>query len=201
MALNSNYPGGITRYLRMCCERVPVALMFRLIGVRASVDGSQMKIVRHAFVAAVLALALIGCGGSSTVSGSQAAAAAIGSEVRDGKFAFVVNHVETGKPVAGDPSNEYLQSKAKGEFVIVHLKVTNIGDKAQGFFVANQKLIAGGKTFEADAMASLSASQGDINPGLSTNVSIAFDVPVGTVPDAIELHDSMLSGGAKVNLK
>lgn len=159
-----------------------------------------MKIVRQMLVAAALALALVGCGGASTVSGSRAAAAAMGTEVRDGKFAFVVSNVETGKPVAGDPTNEYLQSKAKGEFVIVHVKVTNIGDKAQGFFVANQKLIAGGKTFEADSMASLSAAQGDINPGLSTDVSIAFDVPVGTVPEAIELHDSMLSGGAKVKL-
>ncbi|VFA96619.1 Telomeric repeat-binding factor 2 [Nocardia cyriacigeorgica] len=40
-----------------------------------------------------------------------------------------------------------------------------------------------------------------INPGNSVDVTIVFDVPVDTVPAALELHDSMFSGGAKVALR
>jgi hypothetical protein len=41
----------------------------------------------------------------------------------------------------------------------------------------------------------------NLNPGLGiANTMVAFDVPVGSVPDAIELHDSAFSGGATVSL-
>jgi hypothetical protein len=40
-----------------------------------------------------------------------------------------------------------------------------------------------------------------VNPGLEIEPSVAFDVPVGTVPDGIYLHDSGLSGGVMVNLR
>lgn len=38
-----------------------------------------------------------------------------------------------------------------------------------------------------------------INPGLAIDTALAFDVPVGTVPDGIQLHDSAFSGGVTVN--
>ena len=41
---------------------------------------------------------------------------------------------------------------------------------------------------------------GDINPGNSIQVELAFDVPPGTNPAELELHDSMFSGGISVRL-
>jgi hypothetical protein len=40
----------------------------------------------------------------------------------------------------------------------------------------------------------------DINPGNSIQVQAAFDVPPGTQPAELELHDSMFSGGVKLQL-
>ncbi len=51
------------------------------------------------------------------------------------------------------------------------------------------------------AVTSLPSSlAGDINPGNAIQVKAAFDVPPGTVPSELEVHDSMFSGGATVRL-
>jgi len=38
----------------------------------------------------------------------------------------------------------------------------------------------------------------DINPGNSIDATASFDLPVGTPPGEIELHDSAFSGGVEV---
>jgi hypothetical protein len=104
---------------------------------------------------------------------------------------------------AGDLSNPYEIVDAQGEFIILTLSVTNIGDRSQSYFGANQKLIdAAGREYEANSTADLWANKGtgDINPGNSIQVEAAFDVPPGTQPAELEVHDSMFSGGAKVRL-
>ena len=129
----------------------------------------------------------------------------IGQEVRDGKFGFVVTGVETGITTLGD--NPYLQKDALGQFVLVSVTVTNVSDRAQSYFGSNQKLIdEQGREFENDAMAAINleaetAIGGDINPGLSQNITIVFDIPVDAVPATLEVHDSMFSGGAEISLR
>jgi hypothetical protein len=44
------------------------------------------------------------------------------------------------------------------------------------------------------------SAMGEINPGNSIQVRVPFDVPPGTRASALELHDSMLSGGVSVRL-
>lgn len=132
---------------------------------------------------------LTGCSMDSNDSGgsggadSSGSAASIGQPVRDGKFEFVVTKVDN-----------------LGGVINVHLQVTNIGNEAQYFSSGNQKLLAGGKTFESDMWESSGTTMDELNPGLSAQGVLAFKVPPGTVPDAVELHDSMFSQGAKVNL-
>lgn len=129
----------------------------------------------------------------------------IGQEVRDGKFGFVVTGVETGITTLGD--NPYLQKDALGQFVLVSVTVTNVSDKAQSYFGSNQKLIdIQGREFENDAMAAINleaetAIGGDINPGLSQNITIVFDIPADAVPATLEVHDSVFSGGAEISLR
>lgn len=151
----------------------------------------------------------------TSADGGAAAAAApaetkssnpgIGEEARDGKFGFVVTGIETGLPTIGD--NPYLQKDAEGQFILVHVEITNTSDKPQTYFGSNQTLIdTKGREFKNDAMAAVnlnpeSAIGGDINPGITRKTTIVFDIPADATPKEIEVHDSMLSGGATISLQ
>ncbi|MGM7645830.1 DUF4352 domain-containing protein [Nocardia sp. JW2] len=162
------------------------------------------------FLLAVLALfggcaALIGGAANEVAKSEQArsVAAPAGTEVRDGKFAFTVTRVDPPVRTVGD--NPYLQKTAQGEFVLVHVEVTNVGDVAQQYFGANQKLIdAQGREFANDTSAEINVNDelvAEINPGNKISMVLAFDVPTGTDPAAVEFHDSAFSNGARVALK
>ncbi|MGY5884945.1 DUF4352 domain-containing protein [Modestobacter lacusdianchii] len=128
----------------------------------------------------------------------------IGEPAADGKFNFVVNGVDCSATELGD---QYLSTTAQGQFCVVDLTVSNIGDKAQSFFGDNAKLFnAEGQEFSADSEAAIyladsSSLYEEINPGNSLNSKVVFDVPAGTTPTAIELHDSAFSGGVTVDLQ
>ncbi|MGW5451000.1 DUF4352 domain-containing protein [Nocardia sp. NPDC003979] len=162
------------------------------------------------FLLAVLALfggcvALIGGAANEVAKSEQArsVAAPAGTEVRDGKFAFTVTQVDPPVRTVGD--NPYLQKTAQGEFVLVHVEVANVGDVAQQYFGANQKLIdAQGREFANDTSAEINVNDelvAEINPGNKISVVLVFDVPTGTDPAAVEFHDSAFSNGARVALK
>lgn len=153
--------------------------------LRAGKDFALMKFA-HIFGALLAVLLLSSCstGASSTKSDTSVPTAGIGSPVRDGKFEFVVKSVDTSDP----------------GLIHVHLTVTNIGSEAQHWSSGNQKLLSGGKEFESDLWETEGSSMDELNPGLSAEAVLGFKVPPGTVPDAIELHDSMFSQGATVSL-
>lgn len=171
--------------------------------------------------AAVLALVAIGSIGgnekgteanssstTSTVSMSEPSKSALepatdedapapaGSTVRDGKFEFQVLGVERSATKEGI----FKPEQAKGEFFIVHLRVTNIGDDARSFSASSQHLIVNGNKYDATSSISDENWMEDINPGLGIEASVTFDIPPGAVPEAIECHDSMFSGGALLAL-
>lgn len=127
----------------------------------------------------------------------------LNTAARDGKFEFKVTKVQTGVKSIGD---EYLNQKAQGQYVLITVTVTNIGDKPQTMFDSNQKLTdAQGRTFSPDSGAAIYMKDNDIwmkeiNPGNTMTGTLVFDMPVGAKPASIELHDSMFSGGTKVSL-
>jgi hypothetical protein len=127
----------------------------------------------------------------------------IGQEVRDGKFAFVVNSIDRSK-TAGDPSNEFETVTAQGEFINVHLTVSNVGDRTQSFSASNQKLSIGGNEFSANDSAAMwtQSANVDINPGNNIQAVASFDVPANNADNGIlTVHDSPFSGGAKIGLQ
>ena len=129
--------------------------------------------------------------------------AGIGQKVRDGKFVFVATSVDQSK-TAGDPSNQVETVTAQGEFVNVHLNVSNVGDQAQSFFASNQKLQIGDKQFSANDTAAMwiGSMTLEINPGNSIQAVVSFDVAPGTSNDGVlTVHDSTSSGGAKISLQ
>ena len=54
-----------------------------------------------------------------------------GSAVRDGRFEFHVGRVERLKTVGDPTGNPYMTATAQGEFIVVTMSVTNIGNQAQ----------------------------------------------------------------------
>jgi hypothetical protein len=128
----------------------------------------------------------------------------IGKEYRDGKFAFTVTKVKKGVKRIGD---QYFGSTAQGQYILIHVTVENIGDKARTFTAGNQTLYdTKGRKFDADDGATVMMGEKSrsfleqINPGNSVKGIVIFDVPRGIRLKAIELHDSLFSGGVTVPL-
>ncbi|MBM7458150.1 DUF4352 domain-containing protein [Rhodococcus coprophilus] len=136
---------------------------------------------------------------------AEESSATMNMPVRDGKFEFVVTGVEAGLTSLGD--NPFLAEDAQGQFVIVTMTVSNIADEPKGLSPSNQKLIdAQGRSFSPDTAAALNLDSDvtfwdEINPGNTVTMPLVFDMPVDAVPSAIELHDSMFSGGVTVSLR
>jgi hypothetical protein len=118
----------------------------------------------------------------------------MGQEVIDGKFAFIVNQVET-SPTFG-------QTRAQGVYFVVSMAVRNVGTEAQFFMMSAQKLKdSAGREYSAGFMDPPFLEEvNNINPGLQVSVKLAFDVPPGTKPTQILLHESESSQGVPVNL-
>ena len=137
---------------------------------------------------------------SETETATESPTAASGSEATDGGLTFAV----TGVDVA--PSVQYqdapVEKTAQGEFVIVHMTVTNTGAEPATFLGTYQKLNAGGITYYIDDEATFYVGGGlaELPPGGQADVSVAFDVPPGTTPESIELHADPMGAGVQVPL-
>lgn len=132
----------------------------------------------------------------ATSTAKPDAPAPAGSSVRDGKFEFQVLGVERGVTQIDDAFSPEI---AKGEFFIVKLRVTNVGDEARSFSSTSQKLLINGNEYKATSIMNNGWME-DINPGLGIETQAVFDIPPGAQPTAIECHDSMFSGGASLAL-
>jgi hypothetical protein len=132
------------------------------------------------------------------------AVAAIGTKVRDGKFEFVVAGVE--HPGKTFPGKLHTLLTARGEFVIVRVDVTNIGDEAKPLDYKSQFLLSDkGQTLEPSSATLLTRDALEfvqqINPGNTLKgAPVLFDVAPGTKIVNIELHDTSCSQGVKVRL-
>ena len=141
---------------------------------------------------------------SAAAQPAEPATPGIGEPAADGDFSFVVSGVDCSLTEIG---NEYFGTKAQGQFCVVSVAVTNIGDTPGTFFGDNTTLLnAQGQQFAADIEAAIYLEESaslleEINPGNTLNSKVVFDVPAGTTPTAIELHDSAFSGGVTVSLQ
>jgi hypothetical protein len=139
--------------------------------------------------------------GSETITTSESPTnAPSAGAVTDGNFSFQVTDVETAPSVKSQDTPA--EKTAQGQFLIVHMSVTNTGAMSATFLGTLQKLKAGGTMYSIDdeATAILHGTVADTNPGDNTDVAVAFDVPAGTTPDAIELHGDPTTPGVEVPL-
>ena len=115
-------------------------------------------------------------------SSAAPAAAGIGTPVRDGKFEFVVQSVAPGVQTLG---NQYINTTAQGEFILVTVKVTNTSDQPQTFSGSNCKAFDNaGRQLAPSTTAAIYLPDSNslytpINPGNSVVGTLVFDVPVG----------------------
>ncbi len=117
----------------------------------------------------------------------------------------------SGKAIAGitaavadvtDPEFPDLQKAAQGEFVLVKMTVKNVGADPQTFFASFNTLSDGTTEYQADdeAWIYLGNTLADLSPGDAIDTAVVFDVPVGTDPESVELHDGPFSEGVTVGL-
>jgi hypothetical protein len=140
-----------------------------------------------------------GPGSSATPTNPPTAPAATGDAI-DGPLSFTVHGIEVGSTVV--MSDAPLEKTAVGEYIVVHMTVTNVGADPTSFVATFQTLHAGGAPYPLDdeATAYLEGTLAGLEPGDSADVSIAFDVPPGTPAEAIELHADPGTPGAQVPL-
>ena len=105
----------------------------------------------------------------------------LGKPVRDGKFEFVVSSWDATTSTA-------------------FLTVTNIGDRPQSVAVSAQYLLdKADRKFEPEFDWTSDLALADLNPGQAVSGSLSY-ILSGAVPDRMELHDSIFSGGVDVPL-
>ncbi|MDN5402825.1 MAG: DUF4352 domain-containing protein [Lactococcus sp.] len=114
----------------------------------------------------------------------------IGQDVTVGKVVYRVDS----KEVADTVGNEYLNSTAKGKFLVLNVTVTNNGDKAVTVTDDFFKLYKGKTEFKADTTATMYANQAangdsaafflqELNPESTLSGKVIFDVSEDTISD------------------
>lgn len=92
--------------------------------------------------------------------------------------------------------------EADGGRVVVNLTVTNVGDAPATFLATLQTLKADGAVYHIDDEATFALGGGvaELAPGDDADVALAFVVPAGTVPAAVDLHADPVSPGVELSL-
>ncbi|RLJ90166.1 DUF4352 domain-containing protein [Planococcus citreus] len=133
---------------------------------------------------------------TETADTEEVKVAGIGEEVQVGDATFIINSIETADQVG--PS--MLPETASGKYVVLDVTYTNGGNEAVMVDTSFFKLKLGEKTYEADAMASISGNQQEdgtiqnaflaeeINPDSEVTGKVVFDVN----PDVAESEDLQL---------
>jgi hypothetical protein len=81
------------------------------------------------------------------------------------------------------------------------MTVKNIGDGVRTVYCQNQVLTdLRGKTYVDAVPVGAGDDPMDIKPGKQVDIRCAFDVPVGTLAGAVEVHDQAYSTGATVKV-
>jgi hypothetical protein len=110
-------------------------------------------------------------------------------DASNANMTFLVTALDSATTVTS-PTDASQTQNAQGQFIIVSMEVTNTGTQPAQYSAGLQKLIVGGTLYDPDPQASsyLGGVDEALAPGDQVHTVIVFDVPSGTVPDAIELH-------------
>lgn len=146
-----------------------------------------------------------------TASTQAPAAPGLNQQANDGKIGFTATAFKCGVPQIEQPGDQYgtFTTSAKAPYCVLSLSMKGIGNQAQNFDDDAQYLYAtNGTQYSADDDATFDANSSDsnctlspgINPGVTLDCSLVFDVPTGVSISYAKLHDSAASGGVRVDL-
>lgn len=130
----------------------------------------------------------------------EAEHAGVGEPAPDGQFTFTVNELDCGQTrLEGEFQ---MTEEAEGQWCVLDLTVENTGDEARSLSASEQYLYDDqDRRFSADIPTALDTPiYEQVNPGLSMQGKLYFDVPQDFQPQLAELHDSPLSAGVLVDL-
>ena len=153
----------------------------------------------------IVAAPLSACAARPTVTATPSAGGtSTAGFVGDGDLAFEVTDVEQ-RDIAGDPAAPGYFVTAKGVYVVISLRIRNVGNRPVTLVDSDQTLVdATGRSFATDRAANIydnrEVPSTRIVPGGELRVRLAFDVPVGTQPREIVLRESASSAGVVVAL-
>ena len=140
---------------------------------------------------------------SPAASGATSTATSPGI-FRDGNIEFAVLNTECGNETINDPSGGQ-PAQADGQFCYVAVRAKNMGTTSRTLRLEDQKIFASdNKEYPADseAWSRLPANDkqlfSEIRAGSQAEGTIIFDIPKGTTPTRVKLHESQSSGGVTI---
>ncbi len=150
-------------------------------------------------VIVVMSLLVWSCGQAAT---KEPVIVPYGEQAVDGQFTFEVSGFECGIDSAGEG---FIKTEARGTFCFLDLLITNTGVEGRRFFSAAQRLLDDQDrklepSVEATLLVNADEMNEELNPGLSLEVTVVFDVDAAATIDSATLHDGPLSGGVTVAL-
>ncbi|UGT60151.1 serine/threonine-protein kinase [Nocardia asteroides] len=162
---------------------------------------ATIVIVIAPFAVAAGCLALIAAGTPDEAERTPPTVQESLGPARDGKFEFLVTKVESGVARIG-------LETASGAYTVVRMDIRNISDEPKWYTPFGQKLIdSTGQAHDQDTTATAwhSTQQGygysfELAPAGSGSTILVFDLPSGTAPAYLELHDFAFSDGVTVGL-
>ncbi|MEU4237647.1 DUF4352 domain-containing protein [Actinoplanes sp. NPDC026619] len=127
---------------------------------------------------------------------------AVGATGRDGVFEFRMSGVKCGTPTAGSGTAAI---RAQGVYCLVAIQVTNRDRTPRNFDGSAQKVFdSSGTPYTSDTGAERQVNPVTwyeaVVPGETVKGQVVFDVPAGTKPTEIEMHETLLSAGVRMAL-
>lgn len=135
-------------------------------------------------------------GAAEEPADESAPSAGIGSTVNTGNFDVTVHGVEASVAAVG---SEYLNAEPSGQFVLVRVTVLNTSNEAEYFFDSDQVLVDEQGRKHSTSSDSIylddnTFSFEKINPGVSMDGVLLFDIPADASPVALELDSDEFFG-------
>lgn len=126
----------------------------------------------------------------------------VGDVVNNDGFDITVTSVESG---LSSIQGKYGSRDASGQYVVVHISATNVDNEAHTFRAGAHVLVDEQNRQHSDSddtiyMGDDAIVYEDVNPGMTLEGYLLYDIPADATPDAILLGSSNIFGGDTVTV-
>jgi hypothetical protein len=143
-------------------------------------------------------------GGGSTATTTAPGTPGLNQMALDGSFAFTVTSVTCNTSLSSGPLST--EAPAGSQWCLANMTVKNVKTSAQEFSSSDQKATdAKGNQLSSDTGALLyvdnsSSALSTVNPGVSIQAVVPFQLATGDTIKSLQLHDSPFSNGVTVKV-